>query len=101
MTYAGWHIDLLSFEGKDKTAQLIFAPGLTLIYGASNTGKSLAVKAFDFMLGSSQELPNIIERRPNAQFIIFENVDPPLKISDYASVETFTNDLSNGRQGLL
>jgi predicted nucleic acid-binding Zn-ribbon protein len=65
MTYAGWHIDLLSFEGKeDKKAQLTFTPGLTLIFGASNTGKSLAVKAFDFMLGSSQELPNITERRP-------------------------------------
>lgn len=64
MTYAGWHIDLLSFEGKEnKKAQLAFTPGLTLIYGASNTGKSLAVKALDFMLGSSQELPNIAERR--------------------------------------
>jgi hypothetical protein len=65
MTYAGWHIDLLSFEGKDgKRAQLTFAPGLSLIYGASNTGKSFAVKALDFMLGGSQELPNINERRP-------------------------------------
>ena len=36
-----------------------------------------------------------------AQFLIFENVDPPSKISDYALVETFTNDTRNGRQGLL
>jgi hypothetical protein len=65
MTYAGWHIDLLSFEGKDgKNVQLSFARGLTLIYGASNTGKSFAVKALDFMLGGSQELPTITERRP-------------------------------------
>jgi hypothetical protein len=65
MTYAGWHIDMLSFEGKDdKKAQLKFDPGLTLVYGASNTGKSLAVKALDFMLGGSLELPNIGERRP-------------------------------------
>jgi len=64
MTYAGWHIDLLSFEGKDgKGVQLAFAPGLTLIYGASNTGKSFAVKALDFMLGGSQQLPTIAERR--------------------------------------
>jgi hypothetical protein len=65
MTYAGWHIDILSFEGKDgKEVRLTFAPGLTLIYGASNTGKSFAVKALDFMLGGSQELPTITERRP-------------------------------------
>jgi hypothetical protein len=37
----------------------------------------------------------------DAQFMIFENVDPPPKISEYALVETFTNDPSNGRQGLL
>ena len=37
----------------------------------------------------------------DAQFIIFENVDPPAKIADYATVETFTNDPNNGRQGLL
>lgn len=38
MTYAGWHIYLLSIEGKDgKKAQLTFAPGLSLVYGASNT----------------------------------------------------------------
>jgi hypothetical protein len=65
MTYAGWHVDLLSIEGKDgKKAQLTFAPGLSLVYGASNTGKSYAVKALDFMLGGSQELPNIKERQP-------------------------------------
>src|SRR4051794_25494967 len=65
MTYAGWHIDLLSIEGKEgKKAQLAFAPGLSLIYGASNTGKSFAVKSLDFMLGGSQELPTIKERQP-------------------------------------
>ena len=71
MTYAGWKIDFLSFEGKDdRRAQLRFAPGLTLIYGASNTGKSLAVKALDFMLGGSQGLPNITERRAYNQLIM-------------------------------
>lgn len=71
MTYAGWHIDLLSFEGKeDKKAQLNFDPGLTLVYGASNTGKSLAVKALDFMLGGSTELPNIGERKPYERLIM-------------------------------
>jgi hypothetical protein len=37
----------------------------------------------------------------NAQFMVFENVDPPSKIDDYATVETFTNDPNIGRQGLL
>jgi hypothetical protein len=36
-----------------------------------------------------------------AQFLVFENVDPPVGIEDYASVETFTNDPDEGRQGLL
>jgi hypothetical protein len=47
MTYAGWYIDLLSFEGKDdKSVKLSFASGLTLIYGASNTGKILRAEGF-------------------------------------------------------
>lgn len=64
MTYAGWHIAQLKFTGKDnKEALLDFAPGLSLIYGASNTGKSFAVKALDFMLGGQKELPNIKKER--------------------------------------
>lgn len=65
MTYAGWHIDKLRFTGTEgKEALLAFAPGLTLVYGASNTGKSFAVKALDFMLGGGKKLPNIDERKP-------------------------------------
>jgi hypothetical protein len=65
MTYAGWHIEQLKFTGKDnKEALLDFAAGLTLVYGASNTGKSFALKALDFMLGGQTKLPNIKERRP-------------------------------------
>lgn len=37
--------------------------GLNLIYGASNTGKSFAGKAIDFMLGGKVELPDIVQRR--------------------------------------
>jgi uncharacterized Zn finger protein (UPF0148 family) len=71
MKYARWHVDLLSFEGKDgKKAQLTFTPELTLIYGASNTGKSFAVKALDFMLGGSQELPNVKERQPYSRLFM-------------------------------
>src|SRR5690242_1375905 len=65
MTYAGWHIRQLKFTGKDgKEALLDFAAGLTLVYGASNTGKSFALKALDFMLGGQKELPKIKERNP-------------------------------------
>jgi predicted nucleic acid-binding Zn-ribbon protein len=65
MTYAGWHINQLRFTGKsDKKTAVEFSPGLSLIYGASNTGKSFAVKALDFMMGGQNELPNIKEREP-------------------------------------
>jgi ABC-type transporter Mla subunit MlaD len=65
MTYAGWYIDELRFTGADdKKALLEFAPGLTIVYGASNTGKSFALKVLDFMLGGSKPLPNIDERKP-------------------------------------
>jgi hypothetical protein len=42
MTYAGWHIEQLKFTGEEKEAALVFGPGLSLVYGASNTGKSFA-----------------------------------------------------------
>src|SRR5688500_14808935 len=65
MTYAGWHIEQLKFTGKeDKEASLTFAAGLSLVYGASNTGKSFALKSLDFMLGGATPLPVIKEREP-------------------------------------
>jgi len=65
MAYSSWHLKQLKFTGKDgKESVLPFAPGLSLIYGASNTGKSFAMKALDFMLGGSRELPPIKERDP-------------------------------------
>ena len=64
MTFAGWFLERLRFSGDTgKLATLDFARGLTLVYGASNTGKSFAVKSIDFMLGGGRELPNIQERR--------------------------------------
>jgi hypothetical protein len=35
------------------------------------------------------------------QFILFDNADPPANAASYAHLETFTNDFSQGRQGLL
>jgi predicted nucleic acid-binding Zn-ribbon protein len=53
----------LTFTGPGKTpAALTFGDKLTLIWGASNTGKSFALKALDFMFGGSKPLPDIEER---------------------------------------
>jgi hypothetical protein len=45
-------------------AELGFADGLSVLYGASNTGKSFALKTIDFLLGSSTPLPGITQRQP-------------------------------------
>lgn len=42
-------------------AELGFDEGLSIIYGASNTGKSFASKAILFMLGVSKSLPEVEE----------------------------------------
>jgi len=53
----------LTFTGNDKpNAGVTFMPGLNVLFGASNTGKSFTVKAIDFMLGGSSPLPEIGER---------------------------------------
>jgi hypothetical protein len=56
-------IKTLAFTGTHvPRADLSLEPGLNVLYGSSNTGKSFAVKALDFMLGSSRSLPEIEER---------------------------------------
>ena len=53
----------LEFTGPNvEPTGLSFQPGLNLVYGASNTGKSFAMKSIDFMLGGSKALPDIDER---------------------------------------
>ena len=65
MTAPAFRIQSLKFLGADNAeAALSFSDGLTFIYGASNTGKSFAVKSLDFMLGGNRELPGIDERKP-------------------------------------
>ncbi|MGW3638567.1 hypothetical protein [Streptomyces sp. NPDC005143] len=45
----------LTFVGPDKeTATVEFGPKLTVIYGASNTGKSFIAQAIDYMLGAGK-----------------------------------------------
>ena len=43
-------------------ASLLFGPGLNVIYGASEVGKSFVVEAIDFMLGGKPPLRDIPER---------------------------------------
>ena len=53
----------LVFSGPDKDlAAVDFGPGLNVIYGASETGKTFVLDAIDFMLGSARELRDIPER---------------------------------------
>jgi hypothetical protein len=45
----------LTFVGPDKQpATVEFGPKLTVVYGASDTGKSFIVDAIDYMLGASK-----------------------------------------------
>lgn len=54
----------LTFTGPEKVpAALTFGDNLTLVWGASNTGKSFTLKALDFMFGGSKPLPDINERQ--------------------------------------
>lgn len=53
----------LAFFGPGKSpADLIFSPGLNVICGASETGKSFIVESIDFMLGKENPVRDIPER---------------------------------------
>lgn len=62
-TTPGFRLRFLGFFGPQKEAATVtFGPGLNVIYGASNTGKSFIVEAIDFMLGGKPPLRDIPER---------------------------------------
>src|SRR4030095_15058906 len=63
-------LDRIALSGQGKRVALDFEPGANLVYGASNTGKSFAVKSIDFMLGGQRQLPDIAERRPYEQVLL-------------------------------
>lgn len=65
MGVARFIIRRLAFTGpKVPVAELLFADGVSVIWGASNTGKSFTVKALDFMSGAKPKmLPDIKERQ--------------------------------------
>jgi len=53
----------LSYHGPFRKAAVVtFKPGMNVIYGASNTGKSFIVDTIDFMLGGKGPLRDIPER---------------------------------------
>jgi len=59
----GFQIRALSFHGDGKEPAIVtFGPGLNVIHGASNTGKSFVVETIDFMLGGKGPLTDINER---------------------------------------
>lgn len=59
----GFRLRFLGFFGPQKQpATVTFGPGLNVLYGASNTGKSFIVEAIDFMLGGRPPLRDIPER---------------------------------------
>lgn len=62
MSLNGIVIRHLEFSGAQvRPVTLSFDEGLNLIYGASNTGKSFALDALNFMLGGSKPLEDIPE----------------------------------------
>lgn len=59
----GFRLRFLAFHGPQKApAMVTFGPGLNVLYGSSNTGKSFIVEAIDFMLGGKPPLRDIPER---------------------------------------
>ena len=63
MTTLGLRLRHLTFFGPNREpASIAFEPGLNVIYGASNTGKSFIVDTIDFMLGGKGPLRDIPER---------------------------------------
>jgi hypothetical protein len=63
MTVSGLRLRHLSFHGPNRPAATIeFGPGLNVVYGASDTGKSFIVETIDFMLGGKPPLRDIRER---------------------------------------
>jgi hypothetical protein len=60
----------LTFAGNGKqTAQVVFDPRLTVIYGASDTGKSFVTESIDYMLGA-RKLSMIPEAEGYTQILL-------------------------------
>jgi len=80
---SGLLLRYLAFFGPDKPpADLSFAPGLNVICGASETGKSFIVESIDFMLGQENSVRDIPERDgyDRVRLAIESNGWPPLTL---------------------
>ena len=107
ITHAAFKVALLMYCRERKLPH----PGFLVLDTPLLTYRDPFKKVGDLLTPDEEELRNTdLKERffehlghlgAHAQFTIFENVDPPAKIRDYAKVETFTNDPNNGRQGLL
>lgn len=62
------------FHGMDRDSRLLFFPGVNVICGASDTGKSFLAESIDFMLGGS-ELRSISERASYSEIALQLSVD--------------------------
>lgn len=63
MSKPGLRLRHIAFHGPDRErASLEFGPGLNVVYGASETGKSFIVETIDFMLGGKPPLRDLPER---------------------------------------
>ena len=63
MAFQGLHLRFIRFLGPAKeAAEFTFTPGLNILWGSSDTGKTFLVQAIDFMLGASGKLRDIPER---------------------------------------
>ena len=63
MAQPGLRLRHLVFRGPHREAAgLEFGPGLNVLYGASEAGKSFGVQAIDFMLGGRPPLRDLPER---------------------------------------
>jgi hypothetical protein len=63
MSASGFCLRHLVFLGPHcEPAAVDFGPGLNIVYGASDTGKSFLVEAIDFMLGGKPPLRDLPER---------------------------------------
>lgn len=60
MTSEGFRLTRLTLKGPSKPdAEVRFAPGLNVVVGASNTGKTYVAECVDFMLGGRKSPKNI------------------------------------------
>ena len=63
MAFNSLALRFIRFLGPDKEpADFQFTPGLNILWGSSDTGKTFLVQAIDFMLGAGDPLKDIPER---------------------------------------